>query len=122
MALPKTPGHSEKLWCGDDHAVALVQFREQVEGQRSSGLVKRQVAELVEDHQVYMHDLVGQATLLAGARLGLEPVHQVDGVEEAPAGAAPDERPGDGDREVGLAATGLSGKDEAATVGSYNFV
>jgi hypothetical protein len=47
--------------------------------------------------------MVGKAALAAGAGLAVEPVDQVDDVEEAAAGAAPDAGPRDADRQMGLA-------------------
>lgn len=58
-----------------------------------------------------------QTALLAGVPLGLEPVHKVDDVEEASAGALADQRPGNGNGEVGLARTGPADEDNIALVG-----
>ena len=48
-----------------------------------AGLGEGEIAELVEDDEVHACEIVGDAALPAGARLGLEPVDEVDGGEEA---------------------------------------
>jgi hypothetical protein len=97
---------------GDDDRGALVESADEVEEELPAGLREGQVSEFIEDDKVEAREVVGQATLLAAARLGLEPVHHVDDVEQAPAGAAPDERPGDGDCEVGLPRAGPADEDD----------
>ena len=61
--------------------------------------------------------VIGQSSLFAAAGLGLEPVHQIDDVVEAAAGAAADERTGNGDGEMGLAGSGAADEDHVALVG-----
>ena len=56
--------------------------------------------------------MVGDATVLAGARLGLEPVHQVGRVVEPHPGAAAHAGAPDRDSEVSLAGAGADGKDD----------
>ena len=58
-----------------------------MEQQLASGLGEGQVAELVEDDEVAPGQLIGEPALAAGAGFGLEPVDQVDDVEEAAPGA-----------------------------------
>ena len=50
-----------------------------------------QVAEFIEDDEVLAAEIVGHASLPAGASLGLELIDQIDDVEEAAAGAVADE-------------------------------
>ena len=69
-------------------------------------LRKGQIAEFIEHHEVLAREIVGHASLPAGAGLGLELVDQVDDVEEAAAGAIADRGAGDGDGQVGLARAG----------------
>ena len=76
---------------GDDDRGALVEPADEVEQQLASGLGEGQVAELVEDDEVAPGQLIGEPALAAGAGFGLEPVDQVDDVEEAdpaPSGAS----------------------------------
>ncbi len=61
--------------------------------------------------------VVRHAALLARAGLGLEPVHEIDDVEEAAAGAVADEGACDGDGEVGLAGAGSTDQDDVALIG-----
>ena len=49
--------------------------------QLATGERERQVAELVEDHEVEPGEVVGDPARLAGTGFGLEPVDQIDGVE-----------------------------------------
>ena len=44
-----------------------------------AGLGERQIAEFVEDDEVEAGEMVGDAFLAAGARLGLEPIDEIDG-------------------------------------------
>jgi hypothetical protein len=46
--------------------------------------------------------MVGNAALPAGAGLGLEPVDQIDDIVEAAASAVSDQRPGNGDSQMGF--------------------
>jgi hypothetical protein len=62
-----------------------------------------QVAQLVEDDEIDADKLVGQLSRLAGARLGLELVDQIDGSEEAHAGAAAHAIGADRDGDMALA-------------------
>lgn len=44
----------------DDQARALVELAHEVEEQRTTGLAERQVAELVEDHEIRVHHAIGE--------------------------------------------------------------
>jgi hypothetical protein len=93
---------------GDDDGGALVEPADQMEEQLAAGLGEGQIAELVEDDEVEARQVVGQAPLAAGAGLALEPVDEVDGIEEAAPRATADAGPGDGDGEMALAGPGRS--------------
>jgi hypothetical protein len=79
-----------------------------VEEQLAAGLGEGQIAELVEDYEVEAAETVGEAALVSVAGFAVEPVDQVDDVEEATAGAAPDGGAGDADSEMGFAGAGRS--------------
>lgn len=55
---------------------------QRMEQQLAAILGERQVAELVQHHQIDAGQLVGELAGLSGPGLGLQPVHQVDDVEE----------------------------------------
>ena len=93
---------------GDDDRGALVEPADQVEQQLAVGLGEGQVAEFVEDDEVTPVQLIGDAALASCAGLGLEPVDQVDDVEEAGAGAVTDAGSRDGDGEMALAGAGAA--------------
>ena len=93
---------------GDDDRGALVETADEVEEELPAGLREGQIAELVEDDEVEPVEVVREAARLAAAGLGLEPVDQVDDIEEPATGAGPDERPGDADGQVRLAGSGRS--------------
>jgi hypothetical protein len=59
-----------------------------MEEQLAAGLGKGQIAELVEDDEVEPGQVIGQPPLAAGAGFGVEPVDQVDHVEEPAAALA----------------------------------
>ncbi len=50
---------------GDDQAGLFVQLAEEMEQQGTTDLAKGQIAQLIEDEQIDMHQPVGQAPLLA---------------------------------------------------------
>ncbi len=77
-----------------------------MEQQLPADLGERQVAELVEDHEVETGQEVGEASLTSSAALSLEAVDQVDGVEEAPARSGTDAASRDRDGQVRFAGTG----------------
>ncbi len=102
---------------GDDDGGALIEAADQVEEQLPAGLGEGQLAQFVEDDEVEAGQIVCHATLLAATRLGLQSVDQIDDIEEAATGAAPDEGAGDGDPEVGFAGSGAADQDDIALVG-----
>ena len=101
LASPKTLGHSPKARLVVTMIeVLLVEAADQMEQQLAAGLGEGQIAEFVEHDEVHAGEIIGHASLAAGAGLGLEPVDEVDDVEEAAAGAVADAGPGDGDGEM----------------------
>ena len=91
----------------DHHAGVLVELGQQVEQQRPAGLAEGQVAQLVQDHQVQVQQLVGQAAGLAGRLLLLQGIYQLDRAEEPNPLAVPAHRlHAQGRGQVRLAAAG----------------
>src|SRR5690606_5408197 len=86
---------------GDDEAGALVKLRDEVEEQLPAGLGEGQIAEFGEYDEVEPGQMIGNAALPPGAGLGLQPVDQIDDVEEASASTVADQRPGNGDGQMG---------------------
>ena len=91
---------------GDDDRGALVEAADGVEQQLPTGLGERQIAELVEDDEVQTGEIIGEPSLAACSPLGLEPVDQIDGVEEASARTGSYTAARDGDRQMRLAGAG----------------
>ena len=60
---------------------------------------------------------LGHATLAPGTSLGLEPVDQVDDVEEPATGTVADAGSGDRDGQVRLAGSGASDQDDVTLMG-----
>ena len=81
---------------GDDDRGALVKAADQVEQQLTTRLSKEQIAQFVEDDEVEACKVIGHATLFAAASLSLQPVHQIDHVEEAATCAGADKGAGTG--------------------------
>ena len=77
-----------------------------MEQQLPAGLGERQVAELVEDDEVETCQMIGQASLPASPAFGLEPVDQIDGVEEPAARSTTNAAARDRDRQMRLARAG----------------
>jgi hypothetical protein len=105
---------TERQVGGDDDAGALVEFRDEVEEQLPAGLGEGEIAEFVEHDEVEPGQVIGDAALAAGAGLGLEPVDQIDDVEEAATCAIADEGAGNGDGQVRLAGAGAAEQVDAA--------
>ena len=85
---------------GDDHRSAFVKPADEMEQQLPAGLGEGQIAEFVENDEVHAGEIVGDAALAAGARFGLQPVDEVDRVEEASAQFGADAAARDGDCEM----------------------
>ena len=74
-----------------------------MEEQLAAGLCEGEIAEFVKDDEVHAGEIIGDASLAAGARLGFETVDEIDGGEEAATGASADASARDGYRQVSLA-------------------
>src|SRR5690606_33772353 len=83
----------------------------------AASLGEGKIAEFVEHDEVEPGEVVGDASLLACAVLGFEPVDQIDDVEEAAAGATADECAGDRDGQMRLAGSGAADEDGVALIG-----
>jgi hypothetical protein len=68
---------------GDDDRGALVEAADGVEQQLPARLGEWQIAKLIEDDEVQTGEIIGKPSLAARSSLGLEPVDQIDGGEEA---------------------------------------
>ena len=63
-----------------------------MEEELAAGLSEGEIAEFVEHDEVEAGQEVGDASLLAGAVLGLKTIDEIDHVEEPVAGATADKR------------------------------
>ena len=99
---------------GDDHRGAFVEAADEMEQQLAAGLGEGQVAELVEHDEVQAAEVIGDASLAAGAGLGLELVDEVDDIEEAAAGTAADAGACDGDGGVALSCARAADQHDVA--------
>ncbi len=68
----------------------------------TAGLAERQIAELVDDDEIVAQQLLGQPAAATGSLFLFQLSDQIDQVEEAPPGASPDDRRGDGDAQMGF--------------------
>ena len=94
---------------GDDDAGVLVEFRQQMEQQRAAALRERQVAKLVKDHDVEIHQVVREASGAAGGLLLLQRVDEFDrGVEAHALAVAGDRFHTERRGEVRLAGAGTA--------------
>ena len=66
----------------DDHRCPLVAAAYKVEQELSASLCEWQVTRFIQDDEVEAGKIIGEASLTAGPSFGLEPVDQIDGVEE----------------------------------------
>ena len=101
-----------------DDRGSLVEPADQVKEELAAGLGEGEIAEFVEHDEVDAGEVVGDASLLAGTVLGLQPVDQIDDVEEAAACSAADEGTGDGDGQMQLARAGAADEHGVALVGN----
>jgi hypothetical protein len=83
LGIPKhiAPFREVQVGC-DHHAGALVQLGEQVKQQCPTGLGEWQIAHLVHDHHVHVHQPVGHLACLVLRLLQLQGVDQLDRGEE----------------------------------------
>ena len=97
-----------------DHRGLLVQTADHMEQQLPAGLGERQVAEFVEDDEVETCQMIGQAPLPASPAFGLEPVDQINGVEEPAARSTTNAAARDRDRQMRLARAGPADQHDVA--------
>ena len=97
----------------DDHAGVLVELRQQVKQERAARLGEGQVAEFVEDHEIQVHQLMGEAPGLPLRLFLLQRVDEFDRGVEAHAFAVPRHRL-DAERrgQMRLAGAGAANQDE----------
>ena len=79
----------------DDDRGPLIEPADQVEEELAAGLGEGKVAKFVEHDEVEPGEVIGDASLLSGAMFGLEPVDQINDIEEAATRAAADEGAGE---------------------------
>jgi hypothetical protein len=91
---------AERQIGGDDDRSSLIELGDQVEQQLSTGLGERQIAEFVEDNKVEPGEMIGNASLSSRARFRLQPIDQVDDIEEATSGAVADQGASDRDGQM----------------------
>ncbi len=85
-----------------------------MEKQLAACLREGELAELVKDQEVEAAQQVCRAPLSVGTGFGIELVHQVHDIEEAPPFAAPDAGPGDAHGKVGFAGPGATDEHDIA--------
>ena len=85
-----------------------------MEQKLSASLGERQIAEFIEDDEVEACEIIGEPSLAAGPSFGLEPVDQIDGVEEPAARSGADTAARDRHRQMRLAGAGPADQDDVA--------
>src|ERR1700686_4558360 len=88
-----------------------------MEQELPAGLSEGQIAKFIEDNEVHPGEVVGDPTLPSVAGLGLEPVDEIDHVEEPPADTGPDAASSDGNGQMGLAGAGPADQDGVTLLG-----
>ena len=117
LGVGKNAGPFAKDQVGrDDHAGVLVKLGQQVKQQRPAGLRERQIAKLIEDDQIQVHQLVSQLTGLAGGFLPLQRVGEFDGGVETDALAVLRDG-GDTQRRGQMGLTGAGATDQHDVLG-----
>src|SRR5271166_4397651 len=84
----------------DDNRCPLVEATDQMEQELSTGLCEGQIAQLVKDDEVETREIFGEPSLAVGARLGFEPIDEIDGVEEPASGSRTDAASRDGECQL----------------------
>src|ERR1019366_1156744 len=97
-----------------DHRGALVEAADHMEQKLPAGLREREIAELIEDDEVEAAEIIGEPPLPAGPSFGLEPVNQIDGVEEPAARSGADTSARDRHRQMRLARAGPANQNDVA--------
>ena len=102
----KALGHSPKAKLVVTSRGSLVEPADEVEQELAARLSERQIAELVEDHEVHPGQLISNPALPPIAGLGLETIDEIHHVVEPAAGAGADAASGDGDGKMALTGAG----------------
>ena len=71
--------------------------------QLASGLREWEVSEFIKDDEVEPHQMFCKPARPSSTGLGLQPVHQIDDIEEPAPGTIADDRARDGHGDMGLA-------------------
>lgn len=77
IAKHVTPFREGQIGCNDD-AGPLIELGEQMKQQCATGLRERQISQLVQDHQIYLHQAERQLALFARGLLSfqrIDPFH-----------------------------------------------
>src|SRR5262249_1953985 len=93
---------------GDDDRSALVEAADEGKEELAARLGERKVANLVQDDEGQAGEMISEATLASIARLGLEPIDEIDDIVKPAAASGPDAASGDGDGKMGLAGAGAA--------------
>ena len=88
-------------------------WNEVVRQSRANG----ECAKLIEDDEVEAGEIIGEATLAASPSFGLEPVDQIDGVEEPATRSGADTTARDRHRQMRLSSSGPTDEDNVALLG-----
>src|SRR6516225_7728888 len=99
---------------GHDHRGPLVEAANQMEQKLSASLGERQIAEFIEDDEVGAREIIGEARLATRPSFGLEPIDQIDGVEEPATRSGADATARDRHRQMRLAGAGPANQDDVA--------
>src|ERR1019366_596891 len=103
-----------------DHRGALVEAADHMEQKLSAGLREREIAldplrgSSMSDDEVEAAEIIGEPPLPAGPSFGLEPVDQIDGVEEPAARSGADTSARDRHRQMRLARAGPANQNDVA--------
>ena len=85
-----------------------------MEQELSARLGERQIAEFIEDDEVEPCKVIGKPSLAARPSFGLEPVDQIDSVEEPAARSGTDTAARDRHRQMRLAGAGPTNQNDVA--------
>src|SRR5690606_1048625 len=113
IAEDRRPFPKVEIGRHDDRG-ALVEAADEMEQQLAAGLREGEIAEFVEYQEVEAAEQVCRAPLSVGTGFGIELVHQVHDIEEAPPFAASDAGPCDAYGKVGFAGAGATDEHDIA--------
>src|ERR1700760_2596138 len=115
VAKHARPFAKRQIRCHDDRGL-LVEPTDQMEQQLAARLRERQVAQFVEDDEVFAAKIVGQPPLVPGPAFGLKSVDQIYDIEEPASGTPTNAGAGDGNGEMRLAGTSSADQHDVALV------